>query len=270
MPDVSVIIPTFNSAATIAATLESVRGQTFGAWEAIVVDDCSTDSTCDIVQEIARNDDRIRLVELSENSGRPAVPRNVGVRAATGYYVAFLDSDDLWHPQKLDIQLAAMNESGIPFCATRIVQFTIDQELFAAKSADFSEANIARSRITHDRLLRKNTLCNSSVMATRELALETPFIEDVRYKAIEDYHCWLTMLQRRALSGLVLEAPLTFYRITASSISRSKWFMFQRNRILYAEYETGGKKLGVKRFFYWGTYTYYSVMRRLFDKNYQP
>ncbi len=271
MPEVSVIIPSYNSADYIADTLESVQKQTLTSWEAIVIDDHSTDGTSNIVKKIAQVDNRIRLIELRENSGRPAVPRNIGVGKANGKFIAFLDSDDMWHRQKLELQIATMSRFNIPFSSARTMQFTFTDALLQEKKQEYADiSSIRTSRLTHDKLILKNTICNSSVVLTRELALASPFIEDIRYKAIEDFHCWLTIHQHYDLSSIVLEAPLTFYRIAISSISRSKYFMFQRNRILYSEYEVNSRKLGLKRYFYLGTYIYYSLMQRLIGPNYRP
>jgi teichuronic acid biosynthesis glycosyltransferase TuaG len=269
-PKVSVIIPTYNSAAFIAGTLESVRRQTFDSWEVIVADDCSTDNTRTIVEEFVRTDGRIRLLKLPENSGRPAVPRNLAIREARGQYIALLDSDDLWHPEKLALQIEAMQNNDADFCSTRIKRFKNQVELHDITCEKLTGTTIDLTLLSHERLLRKNTICNSSVVVARGLALEVPFIEDIRYKAIEDFHCWLMMHQHRNMTSIVLELPLTFYRLAESSISRSKFFMLQRNIILYSEYAVGGKKLGMKRFFYLATYIYYSLMRRIFDINFQP
>lgn len=269
-PQVSIVIPTYNSAAFIADTLESVLRQTIDSWEVIVADDCSTDTTCAIVEEFASKDARIRLIQLPQNSGRPAVPRNIAIRESRGKYIALLDSDDLWHPQKLEIQIAAMQKTNVPFSSTRIKRFSNILELNDISHEKFDGSAIDITTLSHDRLLRKNTICNSSVIVKRELIIEAPFNEDIRYKAIEDYHCWLILHQRYGLSSIVLEAPLTFYRLVESSISRSKLFMLQRNIIMYSEYSVRGKKLGLKRFFYLATYVYYSLMRRIFSNNFQP
>lgn len=104
-PRVSVIIPTWNRAAYIGAAIESVRAQTFADWELIVVDDGSTDETAEILG--ALSDPRIRVLRIA-HSGTTSIGRNAGIRVAKGEWVAFLDSDDLWLPEKLERQLALM------------------------------------------------------------------------------------------------------------------------------------------------------------------
>jgi glycosyltransferase involved in cell wall biosynthesis len=108
-PYVSVIIPTYNRAATIERAVRSVLAQTFADFELLVVDDGSTDDTGALVEGLG--DPRVRLMRLPVNSG-PAVARNAGINAARGTLIAFLDSDDIWLPHKLERQVAAMNRAG--------------------------------------------------------------------------------------------------------------------------------------------------------------
>ncbi|NDF83787.1 MAG: glycosyltransferase family 2 protein, partial [Actinobacteria bacterium] len=102
-PRVSVVIPTFNHAKLLKRALDSVVAQTFDNWEAIVVNNFSADETIDVVRSF--NDDRITLINFS-NNGIIAASRNQGIKAARGQYLAFLDSDDKWYPEKLEKCLA--------------------------------------------------------------------------------------------------------------------------------------------------------------------
>ncbi len=114
MPMVSIITPVYNCGSFVKDTIRSAQSQTFRDWEMIVVDDCSTDDTVQVVRDCAAGDDRIRLLVNAENSGA-AVSRNRALREAKGEWVAFLDSDDLWMPGKLERQLAFMKEHGYAF-----------------------------------------------------------------------------------------------------------------------------------------------------------
>ena len=108
-PKVSVVIGSYNCEKFIHETVQSVIDQTFRDWELIIVDDCSTDNTC---QEISRiKDERIKLIRLDSNSGLPAAPRNVGIKNAKGDYIAFLDHDDIWLPEKLERQVAFLEKN---------------------------------------------------------------------------------------------------------------------------------------------------------------
>ena len=101
---VSIITPSYNSAKFIAETIQSVQNQTYPNWEMIIVDDGSSDETESVVLNIIQKDNRIQFHKLSQNSG-PGVARNFAIQQAKGNYIAFLDSDDLWKPEKLNKQL---------------------------------------------------------------------------------------------------------------------------------------------------------------------
>ena len=113
---VSVIMPSYNTAAYIGKSIESVLAQTHTDWELIIVDDCSVDNTDEVVSRYL-SDTRINYIKKDANSGA-AVSRNHGLRLASGKWIAFLDSDDLWHPQKLEKQIAYMKETGYKFTYT--------------------------------------------------------------------------------------------------------------------------------------------------------
>lgn len=108
-PSVSVVIPTYNRANLIGRSIRSVLNQTYADFELIVVDDCSTDNTKDVLMSF--HDDRIRYVGLDRNSGTPATPTNVGIRHAVGRYIAVQDSDDEWLPRKLEKQVQVLENA---------------------------------------------------------------------------------------------------------------------------------------------------------------
>ena len=106
---VSVITPMYNCEKFISETIESVLNQTYTNWEMIIIDDCSTDKSKQIAKQYIERDKRIRLIELKENSGA-AVARNKGIEVSSGRFIAFLDGDDLWEPNKLEKQIQFMTE----------------------------------------------------------------------------------------------------------------------------------------------------------------
>jgi glycosyltransferase involved in cell wall biosynthesis len=124
-PKASVIIPSYNSAAFIERALNSVLAQTMDDYEILICDDASTDSTCDMVRSFAQVDSRIKLLRLQENGGAAAA-RNLGLTAACGEYIAFLDSDDEWLPEKLTRQIALMDSrpptTGLCLCGADIIR----------------------------------------------------------------------------------------------------------------------------------------------------
>ena len=114
---VSVITPMYNCEKFISETIESVLNQTYTNWEMIIIDDCSTDKSKQIVKQYIERDKRIRLIALNENSGA-AVARNKGIEVSSGRFIAFLDGDDLWEPNKLEKQIQFMTEKNIGFSFT--------------------------------------------------------------------------------------------------------------------------------------------------------
>lgn len=121
-PLVSVIMPSYNSERHIAESIASVRAQTLADWELLVSDDCSTDSTREIVAGVSEADSRVLLLPLKENSGAAAA-RNNSLAHARGRYIAYLDSDDLWCPEKLERQVAFMEERDVAFscCSYEVI-----------------------------------------------------------------------------------------------------------------------------------------------------
>lgn len=122
-PIVSVIVPAYNSAAYLAAALESLRRQTLRELEIIVVDDGSTDATLEIARHTAQQDSRIRIVSREVASGRPACARNDAIRIARGVYVAFLDSDDIALPTRLEYSITALRTTGAPLVFADFARF---------------------------------------------------------------------------------------------------------------------------------------------------
>lgn len=197
-PAISVVIPTWNRAHSIRAAITSALEQTSPPVEILVCDDGSTDNTEAVVRAIG--DSRIRWLPAS-HAGRPAVPRNRGVAVAKGEWVAFLDSDDIWSPRKLERQFAAMEASGLRAgcCdATRILPEIGE----AGRLLDGETTTLDFSS-----LIRVNRVICSSALVHRSLLPWPCFPEHLSLD--EDYACWL----RVSLSSrfLYLAEPLVLY-----------------------------------------------------------
>lgn len=113
---VSIIMPSYNTAAYISESIRSVIAQTYSDWELLIVDDCSTDNTDAVIAPFLR-DSRVHYLKNEKNSGA-AISRNRALREAKGKWIAFLDSDDLWHPEKLTRQISYMKDNNYSFCCT--------------------------------------------------------------------------------------------------------------------------------------------------------
>lgn len=210
MPQCSVVIPAYQCAAYIAGCLHSVQRQTIENIEILVVDDCATDETPAIVQALAREDSRIRYFRQAENQG-VAAARNRGVQEARSQWIALLDGDDLWMPEKLAKQMALQQETDASLLYT------------GAQCIDDAGAPLGRHfsvppRVTYRDMLRGNDVVCSSVLVRRELLLQHPM---ERNDLHEDYICWLRILSAGCIAAGVQE-PLVQYRLTTGSKSRNK------------------------------------------------
>ena len=180
METVSVVIPTYNSSAYIMHALESALNQTYDNLEVIVADDASTDDTCAIVRKL--EDPRVKLIERTENEGGAAA-RNTAIRAATGRYIAFLDSDDYWMPNKLSVQIGQMLDKQANFsCTNYIIKTQKDEVLFEVPEL-----------IDYNRLLRSN------IIGTSTAVYDTALIGKVFMPALplaEDFATWLNIVRQ--------------------------------------------------------------------------
>lgn len=122
---VSIITPTWNCAAFICETIRSIQAQTYQNWELIISDDCSTDNTKEVIKPYLQEDSRIKYICNDKNSGA-AITRNNALKVATGKWIAFLDSDDLWLPEKLEKQVTFMEENGYAFSYHEYTEMTED------------------------------------------------------------------------------------------------------------------------------------------------
>ena len=259
---VSIIMPSYNVEKLIGQSIESVIAQSYKDWELIIIDDCSVDATCRVVEKYAKLDARIRLFVLGKNNGAPAAPRNIGVREARGDWVAMLDSDDIWHPMKLEFQMKYLSKTGAKFCSTQMNDFN-----------DFNEIEILRprdirvERITFSKQLRRYRTPTSSVILSKELLVSNPFNEDLRFKAREDLDCWLRIHEHIG-SSIKLLFPFLNYRHVEGQISGSKLSMVKRTLFVLGEYrQLSGKFLGWRKYIYVSTHVIYSIYYRIIKKS---
>ena len=207
---VSIVMPAYNAAAFLERAIASVRTQTFVDWQLLVVDDCSTDSTWELVQRLAADDPRIQPLRLPANAG-VAAARNAGIAAASGTLVAFLDSDDWWHPRKLEMQVASMRSTGakISYCSYRRV----------AEDGRFLSDVLPPPRVSHVDMLKSNHIGNLTGMYDRSIGASVRF----RRVGHEDYVFWLELVRCAGAARRVeYDVPLAYYLVRNSSLSGNK------------------------------------------------
>lgn len=210
---VSIITPMYNSEKHIASMIESVQKQTYQNWELIIVDDCSSDNSCLIVEEYSCKDDRIRLIKKKVNSG-PSDTRNVAIDNSSGQYLAFLDSDDEWLPEKLKFQIKAMKNKKSPISCTG---YYINNE----KNGKISEFQV-KDTISYGDLQKKNYFSCDTVVIDRYLVMfEMKFRE---FPMHEDYILWLYIMKElQGKHALGINKPLAIYNIGKNSRSSNKF-----------------------------------------------
>ena len=211
-PLVSIIVPSFNSERFLEECIRSVIDQTYQNWELLVVDGGSTDQTICIVEGFARNESRIKLVANPADDG-PAQARSVGIRASRGHYIAFLDSDDLWLPEKLATQLAFMTSAKLDFT------FTGYRFLYPNGNQSFAQMYGWQTN-SYRQYLGRRGIANSTVILSRECVSEE-LLNTVGKSHGEDTLWWL-LIMRSGASAHCLRTPLTLYRrVQALSPPRS-------------------------------------------------
>lgn len=220
---VSIITPTYNCAKFIGKTIESVLKQTYTNWEIVIVDDASTDNTEEIVKQY--NDKRIKYIKLKQNSGAD-VARNIAIEEAKGKYMAFLDSDDLWQPDKLEKQIKFMEQNNYNITATDYEQ--IDEE-----GRILNRIIKAKEKVDYNSMLLSNSVGNSTIMYNVENIgkFKVPNI-----KKRNDYALWLQMLKKEKYIYGIPEI-LMQYRVRSNSISRNKLNLIKYQWQLYREIE---------------------------------
>lgn len=224
-PLVSIITPVYNAERFIKETIESVQHQTYDNWEMILVNDLSPDNSVEIINEYAQKDERIRLIHLEKNSGA-AIARNTAINDSKGKYIAFLDSDDLWHPQKLEKQVAFMLERDIAFSFT-------SYELMSEGGARTGKQIHVPATIDYDGLLKNTIIGCLTVMLDKD---KIGKIEMVNIRTRQDFVLWLDILKRDFVAYGMNEV-LAYYRKVGGSISSNKIKTAKRNWQVYREIE---------------------------------
>ena len=207
---VSVIIPMYNAERFVKQTIESVLNQTYKEIEIIVIDDNSTDASASIVQQMMSEYPQIRYFKFNENKG-VANARNKAIDMATGRYIAFLDSDDLWFPEKIEKQIRLLKEKDGCFSYAGIQMIDEDGTLLKDKRK-------VKEVVDYKYLLKNTIISTSSVLLDIEKIGKFKMPDRRRG---QDYATWL-MLLRRGIVAYGVDEPLVKYRRVQSSLSSKK------------------------------------------------
>jgi len=224
---VSIVTPSYNSAKYIEKTVQSVLAQTHENWELIIVDDYSTDNSVEIIKQLIEKNNRVKLIQFCSNKGA-AKARNAAINNANGEFIAFLDSDDIWHPDKLERQLDFMgSDLDFTFTAYELID---EFGRLLGKQVDAEQVGSFNYK---DMLKKEATLGCSTVMLRRS------GFQDISMPLLrtgQDYALWLKLL-KTGKQAYVLNKVMGQYRILPNSISRNKFKKALRQWQIYREIE---------------------------------
>lgn len=210
---VSIITPACNSGKYLEATIRSVQSQTWENWEMLIVDDASTDDTAAIALAFSAEDPRIRVIRLAENGGA-AVARNRALEACSGRFVAYLDADDLWKPEKLQKQVAFMLQNHAAFSCT-------SYEVIADDGTPLNKVIHMLPRLDYRGFLTHNLLQTAGIMVdASKVRREDMVMPDFRRR--QDAATWLQILKAGHVCYGMPEV-LACYRRSTASLSSNKW-----------------------------------------------
>ncbi|MFI8326890.1 glycosyltransferase family 2 protein [Streptomyces sp. NPDC085529] len=233
MPLVSVVMPVYNSAATLGAAVRSVLTQTHADLELLVTDDQSSDGSLELLRQFAEQDERV-LPQRAPERGGAGRARNLAIERARGDYIAFLDSDDMWLPEKTEKQLAFAAEGTAPLTFTSYFKMDADH---AGESTDWvpnGRVIRAREHVDYRAMLVRDYIGALTAMYDRR-ALGTRLMPEMRKR--QDYALWLSIM-RDGADARGLTEPLAVYRAhQANSLSSNKASLIKYNWELYRQHE---------------------------------
>lgn len=244
---ISIIIPVYNAENFIKETIKTIKDQTYKNWEAIFVDDNSTDNSKEIIKENLQSN--IKLIELPENFG-PAIARNKGLDIAKGRYIAYLDADDLWEKDKLEVQHKVMKENDYAFSYTSYkhinVNGKISKSIPVQEKLDYIEA-----------LKRIRILTITSMLDLSKIDKKLLYMPNLEY--VEDVATWWNILKKGYLA-YGINKPLSFYRRVKNTRSSNKIKSMRYRWRLYRKVE---KFSIIRSLYYFLHYVINAILRRI-------
>jgi teichuronic acid biosynthesis glycosyltransferase TuaG len=206
MPLVSIITPSWNVERLIGETILSVQAQTLGDWELLIADDCSTDNTPAVIESYAAKDARVKLIRQPRNGG-PALARQAAIEQAQGRFIAFLDSDDLWLPAKLERQVAFARQHRAALSFTAFRRITEDGSITGRLIA-------VPDSLTYDQLLKNTSIATLTALVDRDIAGNIA----MKNEGYDDFCLWLSILKPGHVAW-GLNEDLARYRVRGVSVS---------------------------------------------------
>ena len=247
-PLVSVIMPCYNMASYVSDSIKSVIAQTYPHWELLIVDDASTDKTVNIIESYSQTDSRIRFAIKKQNSGI-ADTRNQCIQMAQGQFLAFLDADDIWHPEKLEKQLSFMIEKNVGF--TYSTYDWIDEDGKILNKFINTIGNL-----DYETYLR-NTIIGCSTVMVNKTIIGDVFVP--KFRTSEDTATWLDIL-RKGFLAYAIDKSLVSYRIRRKSASSNK---IKASIDLWKVYHRHEKLPFFKAIYYFSCYAFNAIKKRL-------
>lgn len=224
-PLVSVITPSFNSEKYIKYTIESVLNQSLPAFEMLIVDDCSTDKTCEIVEQYMQKDKRVKLIKLQKNSGA-AIARNTALEHSQGRFIAYIDSDDLWRKDKLEKQVGFMLSTDVAFSCT-------SYEVIDDTGRPLNKIIHMLISVDYKTFLCNNLLQTVGIMVDTE-KVDKSYLKMPLLRRRQDAATWLQVL-KAGYPCYGLDLILASYRRANSSLSSNKikavkgvWYLYRK------------------------------------------
>lgn len=222
---ISIVTPCYNAKDTISQTIESVLAQSFSDWKMIIVDDCSSDGTADIIKSYITRDSRISYFKTAHPSGSPSLPRNIGLENAKGKYIAFLDSDDMWLPDKLEKQMKFIEENDYEFVYSNY------EKISYSGNRTGRIVTMPKKSTFWDVLETCTIPCLTAVISSNRIG-------NHRFKSIpkEDFAFWLEILKEGVIAYNQGEV-LALYRVQQKSRSSNKFKMIKNQWFVLRQIE---------------------------------
>lgn len=221
-PLVSIITAMYNSEAFISESINSVINQTYKNWELLLIDDFSTDKTLQIIQPFLDRNSNIKLIKNNTNQGA-GITRNKGIEAANGDYIAFLDGDDVWKSEKLEIQIAFMQNHACDVSFSSYEQ--IDEEGTA-----LNKLVKALPKLTYSKFLKSNYIGNlTGIYSAKAIGK----IEAPNLRKRQDWMLWLAAVKKSGKPALGIQESLAYYRVRKDSMSSNKFNLLKHNYWVY-------------------------------------